>query len=177
MNFFIIHGTDGSPQGNWFPWLKAELERKNHAVYVPQLLDKSHQSLDSWTTAFRKYEEKVNEESVFIGHSIAPAFILSLLERHKVKSCIFVAGFLGELGSELDPYLDTFVNYNFDFEKIKTNCSEFTLFYSDDDLYVPLKNAQLLADKLGVELTLISNAGHFNKDSGFTEFEKILDYL
>lgn len=36
-NYVIIHGSFGSKDGNWFPWLKDELERKGKQVIVPQM--------------------------------------------------------------------------------------------------------------------------------------------
>ncbi|MBI5073039.1 hypothetical protein HZA99_04435 [Candidatus Woesearchaeota archaeon] len=32
----IVHGTDGHPQENWFPWLKEKLKLYGYEVFVPQ---------------------------------------------------------------------------------------------------------------------------------------------
>ncbi len=37
MNYIILHGSFGSKDGNWFPWLKKQLENKNYKVDVPQM--------------------------------------------------------------------------------------------------------------------------------------------
>ena len=36
-NYIILHGSFGSKDGNWFPWLKKELEDKNIKIDVPQM--------------------------------------------------------------------------------------------------------------------------------------------
>ena len=35
-NVIIIHGTEGYPEENWFPWLKKNLEERGYNVTVPQ---------------------------------------------------------------------------------------------------------------------------------------------
>ena len=37
------------------------------------------------------------------------------------------------------------------------------------------RSAQELADNLGVKPIIIREAGHFNKDAGYTKFEKLLE--
>jgi hypothetical protein len=35
--FVIIHGTKGSPEGNWFPWLADFLRQQHAEVVVPRM--------------------------------------------------------------------------------------------------------------------------------------------
>ena len=48
MKALIFHGTHGSPEGNWFPWLHGELISKGWDVDVPAFPTPEGQSLDNW---------------------------------------------------------------------------------------------------------------------------------
>ena len=36
-NYIILHGSFGSKDGNWFPWLKGVLDKQGKKVDVPQM--------------------------------------------------------------------------------------------------------------------------------------------
>jgi hypothetical protein len=44
----LLHGTDGTPDANWFPWLKAKLEAAGYEVWVPQLPDCHEPNRDTY---------------------------------------------------------------------------------------------------------------------------------
>ena len=82
------------------------------------------------------------------------------------------------LGNEkFDEINKTFTTKEFNWEKIKANCKEFYIFHSDNDPYVPLEKAKELAEKLGTEVILIKGAGHFNEESGYVEFNTLLEAI
>ncbi len=177
MNVFIIHGACGHPRENWFPWLKLELEKLGHKVAVPAFPTPQNQSLDAWMAVIWPYLGKIGPDTVLIAHSMGPAFALSLLERLdvKLKACVFVAGFTGKLGiGEFDSINKTFMEKEFDWEKIRRNCGAFYLYGSENDPYVPLQMERELARRLGAELILIRGAGHFNEKAGYTRFPELL---
>ena len=179
VNVIIIHSSYGSPDENWLPWLKAELEKDGHDVYVPKFPTPEGQSLENWLKVFEKYERFLNEDAVLIGHSIGPGFILNVLENleHPVRACFFVAGFLGRLDNpDFDGINKTFIiGREFDWKKIKQNCVEFHVYASDNDPYVPPEKGRELAGNLGVQLNVIKNAGHFNRKANYTKFELLLN--
>ncbi len=180
MNAIIIHGSFGSPEENWFPWLKAELEKVGVEVFVPAFPTPEGQNLENWLNVFEEFEGQVNEETVFVGHSLGPVFVLNVLEKldSPVKAAFFVAGFVGNLGNaEFDEINATFADRMFDWEKIKENCGKFFVFYSDNDPYVSGEKAKELARNLGVEAELVQGAGHFNENSGYTKFELLLERI
>jgi len=175
-NAFIFHGTAGSPEGNWFPWLKRELEAHGIPTTVPRFPTPDGESLEAWFRVLDSQEAKIGPHSLLIGHSKGGIFLLKVLERLKepVETAVFVSA---PVGVKPILYYDVdkkFSNFDFDWTKIRNKAGQFIVFHSDNDPYVSLANGQQLAKELGVDLTFIPNAGHINVESGYTEFPNIL---
>ena len=179
MKFVIIHGSNGTPDSNWFQYLKKEIEKKGHEVILPAFPNSPEQSLTNWMKVFTPYLSKIDSNTVFIGHSLGPSFILSVLEKVnvKVKACFFVAGFTGPLGIDLDAINYTFTEKEFNWNKIKQNCSKFICYASTNDQYVPLTKVEELCKQVSGELIIINNAGHFRASDGYIEFKQLLDKI
>jgi len=176
---FIIHGAYGNPEENWFPWLKRELEKYGYEVIIPAFPTPKDQSLSNWQEVFEPYLEKIDQNSIFVGHSLGPAFILSILEKIniRVKGCFFVAGFIGLLDDPLDEINRTFTDRPFNWNKIRESSSMFRVINSDNDPYISLEKAEELADHLEVKIKFYHNAGHFNEKAGFLQFTELLEEI
>ena len=176
-NIFIIHGAYGNPEENWFPWLKSELEKLDCRVFVPKFPTPDNQSLENWNKVFYDYKQYLNENSIVVGHSLGPAFLLNFIEEldKPIKAAFFVSWFLDLLGNpDFDNINKSFIERSFDWQKIKQNCQKFFVFHSDNDPYVPLEQAEKLAKNLCVDVILVKNAGHFNEKAGYFKFDLIL---
>jgi uncharacterized protein len=179
-NAIIIHGTGGSPEGNWFSWMKEKLQEQGYAVIVPHFPAPQFQSLQSWMAEFKNHRHQVNEDTIFIAHSVGPAFVLSILEtlEKPVRACFFVSGFLEVLQlPEFDPINETITIKQFDWKKIHQNCPYFFMCHGSDDPYVPLYNAEIMADKLNVEIDIIADGAHLNEENGYTQFPYLLEKI
>lgn len=180
MDIIILHGTGGSPEGHWFPWLKKQMEDAGHTVYVPRLPTPENQSIENWRRALDTVVPRIGKDTVLIGHSCGSTFMLHILESLStpITKSIFVSGFIDKLGNPFfDNLNETFVNHNFDWDRIKENAGGITLFYGDNDPYVPRAAAERLGRNLGMPLTVIPNGGHLNTESGYIEFPKVLKIL
>lgn len=174
-NYLIIHGSFGSNQGNWFPWLKEELEEMKKDVKVPQMpVGVGIQNFESWQEVLDK--EVINENTTIIAHSIAPIFICKYLitKKVKVKKLIFVCGFNNYFGINADfdsvngpMYIDNYTD-------IKKFCNNIVCFYSDNYPYVKYEVEKEFANNISNKQIVIKNGGHINSESGYTSFEEIL---
>jgi uncharacterized protein len=171
MIVYLIHGSYGNPEENWFPWLKKELS--DHQVITPMFPTPENQSFKNWLKRLPKLEP----DSIVIGHSLGPAFLLKLLETNKVKAAFFVAPFVSPINnSDFDGMNKTFYR-EFNWNKIKENCGKFFIYHSDNDPYVPLEKAEEVAGNLDVTITIIHGAGHFNEASGYKQFPELLERI
>ena len=179
-DIFIFHGTYGNPNENWFPWLKKELTAQGHQVFTPRFPTPENQNLELWWKQFKTFVPFLDNDTIFIGHSVGAAFLLNVLERINtpIKASYLVAGFLGSLNDpDFDQLNKTFVDKTFEWSKIKNNCSRFYVFSSGNDLYVPVEKAQELVSYLGAEGIMVQEAGHFNKQAGYVKFDLLLQKL
>lgn len=180
-NAIIIHGTEGYPEENWFPWLKQELENRGYTVFVPQFPSPPvvPAKIVEWFDVLKNYEQYINGDTLLIGHSLGGVFTLRILERlnHPVKAACFIGTPVG-----IRPILNydrasSFCGFSFDWKSIVTKAHHFIVFQSDNDPYVSLGNGEALAKNLNTKLNFVPNAGHFNSKAGYTKFDLLLEEL
>ena len=183
MNFLILHGTLGSPEGNWFPWLAGELEKLGHKTLRPQLPTPEGQTPENWVKVISDTVKSVERESlIVVAHSMSPLAVCQYLQtlNAPIRACFFVSGFAQKLSDPEEPYPtlnNPFIDKGADWTKVRQNCRKFICFAGDNDPYVPTAIARDFAAKLGAELNVIPNGGHLNADSGFTQFPQLLDKI
>ncbi len=185
---FIIHGSYGNPEENWFPWLKKELENLGCRVIVPQFQIPEQQDasygghkLTLWLETLAKYSQFINDETIFVGHSRGCVFLYRVLEQlqHPVHAVFFVGAWMKYLwyankSSQIDSFHETPLHW----EKIKAGSRHFEVYQSTNDV-IPAKDGQEIAKKLHATIHLVKNAGHFNvsRDPSYITFPLLLENI
>lgn len=200
MQYLIMHGSYGSPDENWFRWLEKKLKDHGHTVILEQFPADNwddittigyekrdtfipKESLHSWETFFvKKILPRIQHApTMFIGHSIAPIFILHMLSKYDfhLEKAIFVSPFFDIPDKpevwQFYPVNKTFYSYEFDFEAIKKKLGKSYVVYGDNDPYVPSTESPLFAEKLNAEVHVVPSGGHCG--GIFKEFPLVFDLL
>lgn len=187
-NYFIIHGSFGSPYSNWFPWLASEIEKtkidsmEEPICYVPQFpCGVGFQNYDNWKNTLNSYVDAglISYETTFFAHSIAPVFVCKFLIENKirVKRLIFVCGFNNYFGVSKDYDEVNKTMYLEGIDKIKDYCDDIVCFYSDNDPYVKYEAEKEFADLVAHKTILINGGEHLNKAAGFAEFHQLKEFI
>jgi predicted alpha/beta hydrolase family esterase len=172
----IVHGTCGSPEGNWFPWMKAQLEEKGHQVFVPEFPTPDNQSYSSWREIF--YGLNIQpQNAILVGHSVGSPFVIRLTAESKTpyKAVFAIAPFIARLGlPDFDKLNASFVDPSVDWQRATRGASKRLCFCGSNDPYVPHALSVDFADKWQSELRTVPNGGHLNAESGFYQFPDLL---
>ncbi len=179
--YLILHGTDGSPDSNWFMWLKGKLIGQGHEVWLPQLPNSDTPDAKAYTEFLLANDKFIfDENAVLIGHSSGAVEILHLLQNlptdTKVKTAVLVSAFKNNIGWDA---LDGLFVEPFDFKSMKQHCPQFIFIHSDDDPYCPIEHAEYLAKETQGKLIKFEGQGHFNTELGpqYKQFPEILDII
>lgn len=195
MKFVIFHGSFGSPEGNWFPRLKNELEKLGQEVIIPRFpienweeVTKSgtdfsfqKQNLNNWLKEFEKYFPQLKDDKpVFVSHSLGPVFILHILEKYNLNldSAFFVSPFLTKLNSkvwQIEQANQSFYKDSFNYKKLQELVNISFVIYGDNDPYVSKNYPLTFAEKMNSEIIPVKGGGHLNAEFGFTSFPLVLE--
>ena len=162
-NFVLLHGFQGSPRANFFPWLKKELESRGYPVTVPELPNSKDPS-EAEQVGYVLANAKFDANTVIVGHSLGAAMAMKVLEKLKkpVAGLVTAGGFArADFIDHPRPFAETF-RWKFDFKRIRRNAGFIKILSARNDYAVPQSEGKLLRDKLGGELReTAARAEHF----------------
>ena len=175
---FIIHGFEGTPNGGWRPWLMAELEKLDIYACALSMPTPKNPICDEWVDEISRHiERNIEDEIYLVGHSLGTPAILRYLENAQAEPISGAVLVSGPSEKNNNRKIDNFLEKNFNFEKIKSNCKEFYIIHGNNDRNVPVANAEFLSQNLSGELIVVKNGGHLNGSSGWFELPQCLTAL
>lgn len=182
----FLHGTGGSPNDHWWPWLKEQFEQSGYEVWAPVLPD-SHKPSASKYWDFLHSVDWDFSGNVLVGHSSGATSVLNLLMRPefpKVKAAVLVGAFLNEdltIGSpdfeDDTQFANLFPPAGFDWPVIKIKAEKFYFVHGDNDPYCAYDVAVAAAKQLGGTFVAVPGGGHLSVSSGVTELLQLGELL
>ena len=187
----IIHGTGNYGRNLWYGWLADELEKLGHEVVAPDMPDPMEPNLDTWLSFLEQYKDKLNENSVIIGHSLGGVAAMQFISKLKKKigKLILVAPTCRDIDWKAyakkhpnDPteYQHKFNQPDIPYDQIHNNTEKIVYFHSDNDHYIPESVPKHYKKVLKADFRMLKGRSHFTILNGgaftFPEiFEEIVE--
>jgi predicted alpha/beta hydrolase family esterase len=179
-NAIILHGTQGSPDANWFQWLRTELETKGLEVWLPLLPNAQQPSLRDEADFVQTHcPFTIDENTLVVGHS-SGAILALILAQENPSTIGAVVGVSVFHDNSLNwDANDNLFDVPFDWAAIQKGAAQLLFVHSDTDPYVPLDQAQFVADNCQAEMIVWPGEGHFNLEQGehYRQFPKLVELL
>ena len=178
---FIVHGFQGRPNLNWFPWLMEELSKESIYACALPMPTPDVPVKSEWVKVINEAVGTSKEETFLVGHSLGVPTILHYLESldkdSKIGGVVLVSGPISLIKENGYEQVNTFLDTTFDFEHIKNACKNFIIIHGDNDTNVPFSEAMELSKKLTCNLIPIPNGGHLNSAVECYKLPEVLDSL
>ena len=163
IKIIFLHGNGGcTPQDNWFPYCKVELEKIGVAVVARQFPD-AYLARSSYWLPFLKDELKADEHSILIGHSSGALAAMRFAENNRLLGSVLIASMYTDLGIETER-LSGYYNKPWNWQAIKNNQEWIIQFASKDDPWIPIKEPRFIQEQLNFEYYEFTDQGHFGGD-------------
>ena len=184
----LLHWWGWKSNGNWFPWLEKELNKKFLDVYTPNLPHTNHPVLEEQNDYLNVYFSSFKKWGYIISHSLWCQLAMKFIEENNIKDSIIIMvapaypWLALEMWNEIlwDAYsaLDEYYNTEMDFKKINKLNNSFHVFLSDNDPYINMENAKKYFKQIKtVKYREFKNKVDFYEGAWIIELEEILEYI
>ena len=168
------NGCNQIRQSNWYGEMYNILKAEHNIHCIcDNFPDPLHAKREIWVPHMRSLalKEKDPQNVILVGHSSGAQAALRYAELYKVHGVVLVSATYTDLGDsherasgyypqknaeggETNPYL---------FDEMKKNCKNWHQFHSDDDPFIPLKEAERIRVGLGLTDTyhMLPGRSHF----------------
>eukprot|EP00656_Telonema_subtile_P014716 TRINITY_DN1759_c0_g1_i5.p2 TRINITY_DN1759_c0_g1~~TRINITY_DN1759_c0_g1_i5.p2 ORF type:complete len:195 (-),score=63.73 TRINITY_DN1759_c0_g1_i5:1460-2044(-) len=157
---------------NWYGWLASELEKRGvcREVILRNMPDPVTAREDIWLPFVRE-QMKPDESTIVVGHSSGAEAAMRLLEGTKLLGCVLVSACHTDLGDSNEA-ASGYYNRPWKWESIRDNAQWIVQFHSEDDPFIPVSEAQHVAESLQSDYRELQGYSHF-----FDPFEQLIDTI
>lgn len=154
----LFHGTHGSPDGVWLPWLADRLTERGFDVERPHHPGTNVEPIATFLPTVLA-AHTFDEETVLVGHSGGAALLLAILEHIDVRvaQAVLVAGYATQPNESDEPVLQD----SYDWQAIRSHARDLVFVNSVTDPYgCDADQGRYLFDRLG-GTQVVLDEGHF----------------
>jgi len=166
----IVHGWGGSDYPHWQSYLASEIAKDYGYVYFLKFSDVENPTFNEWSKELLDALDEFNPDIV-VCHSLANTLWFQLANQNKLKK-------VQSLFLIAPPSMHCPIEELSEFFPCETPTKLYAnnvlLVGSTNDPYMDESEFLRLQAELGVEMELIKNAGHINSDSGYGQWEWIV---
>ena len=160
------NGCDNILDANWYAWLDKRLRDCGRFDEVMcQTMPDPHKARRSvWLPFMLSTLGCSQPDTIVVGHSSGAVAAMRLLEEHRLAGCVLVSAChtdLGDAGEAASGYYPP-SGGEWKWSQIRENSGgNIVILHSDNDPFIPISEAQHVAEKLGVPLRVHPGRSHF----------------
>ena len=178
---FVLHGMSGSVDSSFGIRLKENLTKMGYDIFQPSFTTGKDITLLSWEKEMDKIKGKIDENSIFVCHSLSCLFIIKycLLNNISNKLIISIAGGLCKESEVFKGFehLIPFIPSSLEIDEFKKLNNKVYNIYSNNDHIYNLLQLERYTKEICATPIFLPNKGHFGESSGVVDIPEIIEII
>ena len=174
MKLLLLHGWGGSDFPHWQSWLAGEVAKEYGCVDFLRLQDFDHPIRDVWMEQAAGEVRRLRPD-VVVCHSLGNTLWFHMCNEGLIEEDV------GHLILAAPPSMQCKIEELAAFFPVDVptdlHAENALLVVSDNDPYMDMQEAHSLQKRLGIPMETLHGAGHINADSGYGEWQWMLQYI